>query len=449
MAMVGTIGGGQEQTCTLTPKLLEEAGDPSALFLTSPDEVNLDTLFANVKAQSFRWSKSKRWINRQGRGKFSEVVQTSPPFTCAEPLEAVARLGDHDYGFVLDRSQTDGEYDLLYFDRDRDGDLTDEPPLAAKRLPPAKSIFFVFEESEASADDGHRWEFPLVELPLEVDGASTPYAFRFTLRSYMLGSSKKVTASLAAAMCRTGTLEVAGEPHLFVLVDDNSNGRFDDRRARGKSSSRGRGDVLFIDPSPEDAGNIFGSGSSRQYLTDLLCIGGEFYELGFTAGGETMTLAPTTLPLGQLRLGTAPWTARVSSDHGVFDIEAPAQGTAKVPAGEWRLLSYTIEHPETPGKAETDRPTPSRISATVPKDLGTVEVPADGTLDLPFGPPYRALVKAQPANRGPVNLRLDLQDVGGASCTGLKVEGGRPPSPSFRIFDPAGKLVHRGKFEYG
>ncbi len=457
MLAVGTIAEGQEQTCTLKPRLLEEVGNPSDLFFAPSDAVPLDTLFAHVKAQTFRWSKSRRWTNRRGRAKFNEVVETPPPYVSAEPLEAVVRLGDHDYGFALDRSRAKGDYDRLYFDRDRDGDLTDEAPLAAEPMQRSVGFFFGSEEPQTLTRDGRRWEFPLVELPLEVDGTSTPYAFRFTLRGYVLGGTKRVTASLAAAMCRSGSLELGGQPHLFVLVDYNSNGRYDDRLADDKY----RGDALFIDPSKEDAWTILLERSNRQYLTDLLCIGGAFYEPGYTAGGESLTLAPTTLPMGQLRLGTTPWTAKVSSDHGVFEIGAPAEGTAEVPAGEWRLLSYTIDHTGIPwkeqqeaeeeqadGDGEDDRPR-TYVSANVPKDLGTLEVPAGGTLELPFGPPYRALVRAHPKKRGKVDLRLDLKDRGGASCAGLRVEGDRPPSPSFRIFDPGGKLVHKGEFEYG
>jgi hypothetical protein len=141
----------------------------------------------------------------------------------------------------------------------------------------------------------------------------------------------------------------------------------------------------------------------------------------------------------------------------VLRVEAAAGEEVKLPAGEWELLSYTIDHPRIPGKGEKApkasdggaKKSPTTISARIPKDAPKVEVAAGKTVELPFGPPYRALVKASPRSSRQATLRLDIVDQGGASCTDLRVEGKRPPNPPFVIFDPSGKVVQRGKFEYG
>jgi len=38
---------------------------------------------------------------------------------------------------------------------------------------------------------------------------------------------------------------------------------------------------------------------------------------------------------------------------------------------------------------------------------------------------------------------------GGERCSGIYVNGSRPPAPEFTITDPDGKKVQTGKFEYG
>ena len=46
-------------------------------------------------------------------------------------------------------------------------------------------------------------------------------------------------------------------------------------------------------------------------------------------------------------------------------------------------------------------------------------------------------------------LQMSLIGSAGERCTGLIVDGGRPPKPEFTITDPQGKVVQTGNFEYG
>jgi len=69
---------------------------------------------------------------------------------------------------------------------------------------------------------------------------------------------------------------------------------------------------------------------------------------------------------------------------------------------------------------------------------------------LPFGPPYRPIVRALRGDwRGGIPLVLSLVGKGGELCTNLQMDGRRLENPSLTIRDPEGKVVHEGQFRLG
>ena len=69
---------------------------------------------------------------------------------------------------------------------------------------------------------------------------------------------------------------------------------------------------------------------------------------------------------------------------------------------------------------------------------------------LPFGPPYKPVVKATGRTpSGAASLSMAVIGSTGESCTNLVVDGRRPDSPDFTITGPDGEEVEVGKFKYG
>ena len=70
---------------------------------------------------------------------------------------------------------------------------------------------------------------------------------------------------------------------------------------------------------------------------------------------------------------------------------------------------------------------------------------------MPFGPPYKPVVKRLGFDGREEGRALALSLVGSAGevCTNLMVDGGRPAKPEFTITDAEGKVVQQGNFEYG
>ena len=85
-----------------------------------------------------------------------------------------------------------------------------------------------------------------------------------------------------------------------------------------------------------------------------------------------------------------------------------------------------------------------------PRTTRPVKVTKDATVRLPFGPPYKPVVKVGYRQaEGKVQLQMSLVGSAGEICDDMQVNGRRPGTPEFTITDPKGKVVESGSFEYG
>ena len=105
---------------------------------------------------------------------------------------------------------------------------------------------------------------------------------------------------------REGDITLEGKKRHVVLIDFNSNGRFDDEiklredvHMRQRPTYPEQGDMLLIDPkrgqSEIDHTTLR---SYRHYVSKLVDIDGRFYELKISPAGDKLTLTPSTVPLG-------------------------------------------------------------------------------------------------------------------------------------------------------
>jgi hypothetical protein len=354
--------------------------------------------------------------------------------------------------------ETEG-YDRLYFDRNHDGDLTDDE--AVKALPMPSNVRY----GPGSAQR----VFPRIDVAIEVDGQKLDYSFFLRIYSHMRGSDSYANASLTAAVYREGQVTLDGKPHQVIVLDYNTNGRFDDRYEIDKTSrlDDGRvllkwGDILLVDSDFKERDWFWYDPTARrerQYESDLLNVEDKFYDLKVSPTGDAMTISPCKLAMGAVKNASEKYQAVLYGKHGLVKIIGSKDKAVPLPAGDWRLCSYSIDltgptkqqaKPSNPS-AGIDIPKFTLVRANGKQDAHATEVKEGKTAVIPFGPPFKPVVRAVPPRRGggEVQLELSLVGAGGESCSDMRVNGDRPEPPTFTISTPRGREVDSGKFKFG
>jgi hypothetical protein len=422
-----------------------------------------------VDSQSFRRATEKGVTFLNSEGDFAKVVKKEPAkYVADRPLRGVATLGSNRYVFALDHKSKDSRgYDRLYFDRNGNGDLTDDEPID---LLPSKD----FKDSKASVSDNRG--FPPIVVSSSVDGTKLDYPLN--LRRYCVHKPdyEYVVLYLAVDAYRRGEVTLDGKKHTIAVLDWNCNGRFDDvvsvpAKPQGTNDRlyANRGDILLIDPEKIDVENLSWSrplGEHRQFLGKLTGFEGKYYATKVSPSGDEITWTPCSPPLGRITSSHAPCHVELVSELGYLDLNIEKSKPATIPAGRWRLLSYgysikdwkeTASPAPTAGKSAgaEDPKRPARSKSNVSRILaqGTFAgspliVEPGQTTALKFGPPYRASVRVDQWN-GEISLNLELHGTGGEEVSGLAINGGMPERPTFTITDPQGKVVEQGQLEYG
>ncbi len=380
---------------------------------------------------------------------FEKIAKKQPDkYKCAHPFRGVAQLGSDHYAFVLDSTDLKSKgYDLLHFDLNHNGDLTDDKVVKATPLSGTRRSRGI-----------PRRTFPCVAVTVNADGTDVDYAFylRAYARHYGSGQGEAISARayLQSVVYRDGQVVLDGKRHRIIVLDFNGNGRFDDeteineqvRLVDGRLYAT-RGDMLLIDPDIKNA-MVTGYGvtdrKERHLVSSLICIGGRYYDMEVSAAGDEISLEPTGLPMGSVVNPSSSFDAVLFSGKVFVKISCEADKPVPLPAGDWRLLQYTINA----GKAGQS---PTLVSAGGMRDGKPVKVAKGQTAKLAFGPPYTPKVTISSPSRGgqPARLGLKIMGVGGEICSNLRVKGNRPEAPTFEVATPKGKVIERGKFRYG
>lgn len=433
---------------------------------------------------------------------FDQVIKKEPgKYVSKNPFRGVAQLGTQYFGFVFDaapkkdakekgdQAESDAAkklanarqrlaggkslegiaYERLYFDVNHNGDLTDDKVIEGTSTQRLSSSYTMCS-------------FPAVDLTIEVNGTNVPYAFTMRVYSMVNPGFSYANASLNAAAYREGEMVVDGKKCRIVVVDFNSNGRFDDptkidnkiRLADG-TVYPSQGDMLYIiDPAAKSTGYSSpydpSANNDQHFVGKLVNMGGRFYELKVSPAGDSVTLDPSSSPVGYVTNPSQGYRAIVYGDQGFLKVVSDATGKAPMPVGQWKLASYTIHktgsaQPEKSDAANeslfgviaralkvSSRPRlrPTMVSARAKRDYPAVRVAQGETVELPFGQPYRAVVVARYAQaRRKVSLSLSLVGKAGEICNNMLVNGLKPGKPKFTITTEKGEVVDSGYFEYG
>ncbi len=425
--------------------------------------------------------------------KFAAAIKKEPSkYLCEQPFRGVFGLGSRKYGFALDSTNLEKKgYNRLWFDSNHDGDLSDEKPITSK---PNRG----FQSANYTNN-----EFPRQHVEVETEGVKYEIAFAITAyANWMDGRIGYAGAQLKTANYREGSINIDGKQRRVVLLDFDSNGRFNDQfKADGSFRSdtgevyASTGDMVLLDPTRRrDLYNGYDpvSNSDRQQLSKLLNVDGKYYTVKVSPAGDKLTIEPAKLALGALTNANGPYRAVIYGEQGLIKISGEAGQSVAVPVGEWKLLEYEINltnakpkqaksKPATAAATEPAKPKYNKKSLserlalifgtdresepapdvdTGPKltlidargtvDYKAVKVVEGKTETLPFGPPYKPHVRVA-YMMGERTARLDMKLIGsaGEACSNLMVKGRQPPQPTFKILDKQGELVEKGKFEYG
>lgn len=412
-----------------------------------------DFLYRMVYSQYFRYQAGQ--IQVKEIAEFGETVKKEPAaYLSKYPFRGVVKFGSQRFGFVFDsRDVASNGYDKLYFDLNGNGDLTDDKALEA--APPPSNVNY--------GQNSARREYPRILLTIDGDGEKIEYGFFFSIYSRYNEQNQQSpvygSASLRSASYRTGEIPIDGKKHRIVILDFNSNGRFNDEFSvnLGQKDSNNplypsSGDMVLVDPDTRNR-SVWGSGalgrSERQNLSKLLNIDGRFFNIEVSPTGDTVTLTPSPLATGSVNNPNSQYDAIVYGDHGLLKISGVLRQPVALPVGNWKLLQYRI--------TEATAKKPTYVSASATQDYPTVQVEKGKNAILPFGPPYKPLVRTSLAwfnSSGATvqrlfRLSLALTGSQGEICTDLRVAGKRPEKPTFVIATNKGKIIERGSFEYG
>jgi hypothetical protein len=376
------------------------------------------------------------------------------------------------------------EYNRLYLDINHNGDLADDNAIVIPSDP---------NRSVRVASPGMTYwpfEFPRIDVPISVDGTKVEHSFFVNGYVYSSANNCSISVSISSAVCREGDITLEGKRHHIVLIDFNSNGRFDDKYkisenihlASGQLYAE-TGDMLLVDPQPGGSDSPYDptSSSCRYYLSEMAPIDGRWYNVKVSPTGDQLTLTASMAATGNVTNGNESFGALIySSDKGFVKVRGTKDKPIAIPEGQWKLYSYTItkEPPKLADRKPDAKPAqvtlleglaellgaggaaglsptgPSVVSATATEKYKPVTVRKGETVEMPFGPPYTPTVTAAfygtPDGRSQQTfLEMTLIGVAGEACSNMTVKGNRPGKPAFTITDPEGKVVEQGSFEYG
>jgi hypothetical protein len=433
-------------TFKLEPVLLEESGQSGHphYWMTS--------------SQHFRMQRNQAGISitEDQQEKFEQLVTAEPEkYESSQVFRGVAAFGGNSYPFVLDSGDLENEgFDILYFDFNGNGDLTDEKPVEAR------------PKRQQYGGGYNNREFPQVEIKIATETDSYPYSFQCRAYSnYSSGEGLNYAGiNFQSAAAREAEVEIDGKKHKIALLDFNGNGSFDNEssiphfpREQVREMYISPGDILLVDPGSDELyfGYYLSDSAEKRPVSDLVQIDGKYYTVQIARSGLEMTLKPAGVPTGFIQVPHDHFRAVIySAENGVLNISGKAGQKVPIPVGEWKLASYRIIKDTAASVDGSSQRRPiTTLACRATSNYEAIQVEKDKTIELPFGPPIRPEAQVRQVfernNEQYAYLNLEIKDALGASCYDVVVNGERPEAPTFVIASTKGKIIERGNFEYG
>lgn len=350
-----------------------------------------------------------------------------PVYFSKRPLYVKAKLGDLEYIVAMDESRGTGTgYDTLYFDANRNLDLTDDPKTMA--LPD---------------EDPNSNGFPVIALTASAGGKTMPYHVK--PQTYMYNEAD---LRLYSACYREGTVTLDGKQYKAQLFDGNMNGVFNDLyvEPRGVTTSDGvytQGDTLLLDLDGDaKLKNNYYGGPEIFHLGKHLSLGKKCYDLSVEPDGSRVTLTKTNAELGYLVTSNAGASVEFVSKDGSLKVQGKK---TSVPAGTYKFVSCAFD------AKDKDGATWRILGRGFLEQAKTLEVTPGRKTKVVLGPPLTATLSLKQGEAYAFNLAIEGAGGEKYSAGNFQVlgKGGQAPPPKMRIVDKTGKQVASGSFEYG
>ena len=393
---------------------------------------------------------------------------TLPEDLGEKAIYGLLKLGESEFLFVTDVSKEgESRYDRFFLDQDGDGDLTEEPVLEGE----------VYEFG-----DGY-WNTSFGEtlvVDYLIDGETLPYVVDVSLHGMdeallraelpegmdidELGFGWSPSISIGTACFYSGELTLDEVTYRVRLGDTDCDGRFgetahvNDNIRYMDARLYVEGDELYLTTGDEL------TYEDMMRMGDYLVLGEKTYEVEVDIADRKLVLTPIAEGLVPLRLSPVPerMVAHTKGFEHTLMMILPGE-TVRVPAGAYRLLSYTIFKTGERGDVW-------RLGANVTRRSSFTEVAAGGDAVLEFGEPFTATAEVpswileMEGSDGlqQVQLALNLRGAAGelvsdlarvsgeeSACAMSEASLNLPLEPTYTIMKADGEIVEQGSFEYG
>jgi len=331
-------------------------------------------------------------------------------------------LGSSSLTMVFDCSNPKARtYDVVYVDRDGDGNLAQETPVQA-----------------TGKRGGVLASFQPVTVDVPFAGAKRQGLVQ--VRAYVSGE-QLFQAMVAPATCLEGTVRLGTQECRVALIDGNLSGVLGD--GEGASCA----DVLLIDLNGNHVYDRRGAlpipaAQEVRPLSECWQVGGNWWSATVAGDWGALTVKPAEVEYGELHaLGpTVQALVLTSRRYGVF-ASTFKDGVAKLPVGEYAVEQMQVTAKDAQGRSW-------QLTARGRDEKGLLKVATGAAAELDLSKPIVGTVEVDTRGGGQVQFNL-LLAVAGQQVAGLVVGGRTPAEPAFVIRDEKGAAVAIGKFAYG
>jgi hypothetical protein len=368
-------------------------------------------LTATAFAQSEQWLEYH--TRNDGRAYHRLQLTTNPP-----PGIALPRLNARPWfarwetpmdpaggrWLCLDRTRKSGPYDRLYIDTAGNGRLDDKTPVKARL-------------------DSYSAYFPAT--PVVFKGEDGPVTYHLVFRFYQY---EKNPAQLLASSAGwyEGVVNLDGAKKRIQLIDGNVNGTFND---------------VALNPYNSDRIQVDGDKTGERFLGRMLEVDGKLFRLEAARDGAFVKVQKAeNVAVGPVRVPENISEFAAYGENGHF-VRKPVKGEFTLPAGQYRMVRWTISRKDEKGA-------PWTLAGYNFPDSANFEVASDKPVALEIGEPVRAELKVdERANR---QLAFNLSFVGRQKeSIELLRDGQRPRGPKLMLANAGGTLCYTNTFEFG
>ena len=345
-------------------------------------------------------------------------VKGQPKYLSEKPMFGSTKLGPASsaYLFALDERKGTGKgYDVLYFDGNNNGDLTDDKP--------------VYKHT------GRYGQESFGPVKVLIDYGQGPSLYYGSADCY----PDRSELYFSSAGYFTGKAKFGNKQHAIAVIDYNNNGTFDNRT--GDFWSRDR---ILVDIN--DDGNFseeYNDLSERCIYAKYFKVGEEYYAAETSPDGAKVVITQPEISFGAVRFTPEMFQGAVMSDEtGLFTVSADS-GKVNLPQGQYRVVYNSIK--------KTDKSGPGWIlEHREYSGKPLFEVKSGEVTEFKYGEPLTAKL-TYTKEGSDIQFAIAFTDIAGMGYTIGRGQNSfeQPSPPKINIFDSSGNLIASKIFEYG